>query len=42
MDQEAVWDSIRDTIPQIRVYEQRTHRNIRVFRLRRVTEAGAA
>ena len=41
-EKEAVWDSIRDTIPQIRVYEQRTHRNIRVFRLRRVTEAGAA
>ena len=41
-EKEAVWDSIRDTIPQIRVYEQRTHRNIRVFRLRRVTEAGAS
>ncbi|MFP8873202.1 MAG: nitroreductase family deazaflavin-dependent oxidoreductase [Myxococcota bacterium] len=32
----TVWDAIRETIPQIRVYEQRTDRNIRVFRLRRI------
>ncbi len=34
----TVWDSIRETIPQIRVYEQRTDRNIRVFRLRRIED----
>ena len=32
----TVWDAIRETIPQIRVYEQRTDRNIRVFRLHRI------
>ncbi len=31
-----VWDAICDVIPQIRVYESRTDRNIRVFRLSRV------
>ena len=30
-----VWPAIRQTIPQMAVYEQRTARNIRVFRLRR-------
>ena len=30
------WPSIRRTIPQMKVYEKRTDRNIRVFRLRRV------
>ena len=39
-EKEAVWDSIRDAIPQIRVYEQRTDRNIRVFRLRRLAPDG--
>ena len=29
----AVWPGIRETIPQMRVYEERTDRNIRVFRL---------
>lgn len=29
----AVWDRIRRTIPQMATYEQRTDRNIRVFRL---------
>jgi deazaflavin-dependent oxidoreductase (nitroreductase family) len=33
---QAVWDDIRETIPQIRVYERRTARNIRVFRLSRL------
>ena len=32
----AVWDRIRAIIPQIRVYETRTDRNIRVFRLTRI------
>ena len=31
-----VWDEIRQAIPQMNVYEQRTDRNIRVFRLSRV------
>lgn len=30
-----VWSAIKRTIPQMSVYEQRTARNIRVFRLRR-------
>ena len=32
---EAVWDKIRGIIPMIHVYERRTDRNIRVFRLTR-------
>ena len=32
---EAVWDTIRAAIPQLHVYEKRTDRNIRVFRLSR-------
>jgi deazaflavin-dependent oxidoreductase (nitroreductase family) len=32
----TIWDNVRDTIPQMNVYEKRTARNIRVFRLRRV------
>ena len=35
-EKERVWDDIRQTIPQIGVYEKRTDRNIRVFRLSRV------
>ena len=31
-----VWDDIRKVIPQMNVYERRTDRNIRVFRLSRV------
>ena len=34
-EKEAVWDAIRTAIPQIHVYEKRTDRNIRVFRLSR-------
>lgn len=30
-----VWPAIKSTIPQMTVYENRTDRNIRVFRLRR-------
>lgn len=32
-----VWPAIREAIPQIGVYEQRTERNIRVFRLVRAS-----
>ena len=32
----TVWPSIKKTIPQMNVYEQRTDRNIRVFRLSRL------
>ena len=35
-EKDAVWDKIRDAIPMIHVYETRTDRNIRVFRLVRV------
>ncbi len=31
----AVWPRIRETIPQMKVYEKRTARNIRVYRLSR-------
>ncbi len=34
-EKDRVWSAICETIPQIRAYEQRTDRNIRVFRLRR-------
>ena len=37
-EKEKVWPKILQTVPQIRVYETRTTRNIRVFRLHR-TEA---
>ena len=35
----AVWPGILETIPQMKVYERRTDRNIRVFRLRRADAA---
>jgi hypothetical protein len=35
-EKQAVWDDVRAAIPQLRAYEARTHRNIRMFRLRRV------
>jgi deazaflavin-dependent oxidoreductase (nitroreductase family) len=35
-EKDRVWAEIREAIPQIRVYEGRTDRNIRVFRLRRI------
>ncbi len=31
-----IWDDVRAAIPQMTVYETRTDRNIRVFRLKRV------
>jgi deazaflavin-dependent oxidoreductase (nitroreductase family) len=34
-EKQAVWDDVRRAIPQIGVYEKRTDRNIRVFRLSR-------
>ena len=35
-EKEKVWPKILESVPQIRVYETRTPRNIRVFRLRRM------
>lgn len=35
-EKEAVWTEIRRAIPQMHVYEKRTDRNIRVYRLRRL------
>jgi len=35
-EKEAVWEDVRQVIPQMSVYETRTDRNIRVFRLSRV------
>jgi deazaflavin-dependent oxidoreductase (nitroreductase family) len=32
-EKEAVWPDVRQAIPQMRVYEKRTDRNIRMFRL---------
>lgn len=34
-EKDAVWDKIRGAVPQMRVYETRTDRDIRVFRLSR-------
>jgi deazaflavin-dependent oxidoreductase (nitroreductase family) len=34
-EKERAWEEIRRAIPQMNVYEQRTDRKIRVFRLRR-------
>jgi deazaflavin-dependent oxidoreductase (nitroreductase family) len=34
-EKDRIWADIRDAIPQINVYEERTDRNIRVFRLSR-------
>jgi deazaflavin-dependent oxidoreductase (nitroreductase family) len=35
-EKDEVWGDVRQAIPQMNVYEKRTDRNIRVFRLRRV------
>lgn len=35
-EKQRVWPDVKRTIPQMNVYEQRTSRNIRVFRLRRI------
>ena len=37
-EKQRVWPDVKRTIPQMNVYEQRTSRNIRVFRLRRIAE----
>ncbi len=37
-EKRTVWEKIRRTVPQIGVYEQRTDRNIRVFRIRRTSD----
>ena len=36
-EKEVVWSEVRKAIPQMTVYETRTARNIRVFRLRRTS-----
>jgi deazaflavin-dependent oxidoreductase (nitroreductase family) len=36
-EKDAVWDDVREAIPQMNVYEKRTDRNIRVFRLSRIS-----
>jgi deazaflavin-dependent oxidoreductase (nitroreductase family) len=40
-DKEQIWDEIKQAIPQMNVYEKRTDRNIRVFRLSRVSSQAA-
>jgi deazaflavin-dependent oxidoreductase (nitroreductase family) len=35
-EKQAVWDKMRAQVPMIHVYEKRTDRNIRVFRLSRI------
>jgi len=37
-EKRAVWPSLRRAIPQLAVYEKRTDRDIRVFRIRRIQE----
>ncbi len=37
-EKEAVWADVRQAIPQLAVYEKRTDRNIRVFRLSRCSQ----
>ena len=37
-EKRAVWPSLRRAIPQLVVYEKRTDRDIRVFRIRRIQE----
>jgi deazaflavin-dependent oxidoreductase (nitroreductase family) len=41
-EKDRVWPAIKETIPQMAVYERRTTRNIRVFRLRRIAASGGA
>ena len=40
-EKDEVWPEIRRVIPQMNVYEKRTDRNIRVFRLSRSNSSGA-
>ncbi len=41
-EKEEVWNEVRRVIPQMKVYEKRTDRNIRVFRLSRVDSHATA
>ena len=41
-EKREVWDDVCRALPQLRVYEKRTDRNIRVFRLRRVDSGSPA
>lgn len=38
-EKQTLWPAIKETIPQMAIYENRTSRNIRVFRLRRIPTA---
>lgn len=40
-EKDEVWPAVRRAIPQMKVYEKRTDRNIRVFRLSRVGSESA-
>jgi hypothetical protein len=35
-EKDAVWGEVKQAIPQMNVYEERTDRNIRVYRLSRI------
>jgi len=37
VEKKEIWDHIKQVIPQMNVYEKRTDRNIRVFRLCRTS-----
>ena len=39
-EKREVWDDMRGAVPQLSVYEKRTDRNIRLFRLERVDAEG--
>jgi deazaflavin-dependent oxidoreductase (nitroreductase family) len=41
-EKDEVWDEVRRAIPQMSVYEKRTDRNIRVYRLSRIGSPAAA
>jgi len=38
-EKDAVWEKMRGQVPMIHVYEKRTDRKIRVFRIRRIDAA---
>jgi hypothetical protein len=38
-EKNAVWEKMRGQVPMIHVYEKRTDRKIRVFRIRRIDAA---
>ena len=39
VEKDEIWEDVRKAIPQMSVYEKRTDRNIRVFRLTRAKES---